>query len=305
MAAADTAAIKAVEAVQKAFRATAVPRMVNKATDKDPQTRPSTVARRLDKVLTELKKESAELTPRQKRYATYLGGSMAALPLLGLAAGKIRTGKWLGGAPLKRWLPEQALHGAFWGSMPIATEELMRRLPDKTASAPGQDLRLPITGGMKFPTDDSKSFAKKNLEEAQGKAEVGPAPLMEKLKPKGPTVQDIAAKPSNSTAGSLPKIGSVMLHDPLIKFLREDHLKKVAAQVENNLKDSVKDAPQEKKEDPGDGQDPTPPPKLETEGVNPHRQYLEKIFSNKSGIRKRYDQREAPATPGQVDKVLK
>jgi len=76
-------------------------------------------------------------------------------------------------------------------------------------------------------------------------------------------------------------------------------------QVENNQGASVKNTPKEPMEDPGDGQDPTPPPELEREGVNPHQQYLRKIFSTKKGIRQKLEQKDYPAKAGQVDKVLK
>ena len=169
----------------------------------------------------------------------------------------------------------------------------------KTASMPGQDLRLPITGGTKFPTDDSKSFAEKNLQESQGKAEVGPAPLMAKLKPKGPSVQDIAPKPSTSTAGSLPKIGHAMYNDPLIQYLRKQAMK-----VEDNH-DAVPTQKSETPEDPGDGQDPTMSPEQERLGVNPHEEYLRSLFDNTGGMRQKYKQKEHPATSGQVDRILK
>jgi len=169
----------------------------------------------------------------------------------------------------------------------------------KASSVGGQDLRLPITGGMKFPTDDSKGFARKNLEEAQGKAEVGPAPLMAKLKPKGPTIQDIAPKPSTSTAGSLPKIGHAMQNDPLIQYLRKQAMK-----VEDNH-DAVPQLQSESPEDPGDGQDPMPSTEQERLGVNPHQEYLRKMFSTRKGFQQKYEQKEHPATAGQVDKILK
>lgn len=44
----------------------------------------------------------------------------------------------------------------------------------KRSSMAGQDLRTPVLGGTKLPTDDSKGFAQKKLN--QSSAEVGPMP---------------------------------------------------------------------------------------------------------------------------------
>jgi hypothetical protein len=283
-----TSSAKAVETLLKRIGASTVRRAIKD----DPDTLLPEVA---------ASEKSAALTPKQKRYAGYMGLGLTALPILGLVSNKLRTGKLLGGETVRSWLPEQVAQGAFWGAMPIAAGEVAARFPDtpKVASMSGQDLRLPITGGMKFPTDDSKGFAKKNLEESQGKAEVGPAPLMAKLKPKGPTVQDVAPKPSTSTAGSLPKIGHAMQNDPLIVYLR-----KQAMQVEDNH-DALPQQQSETPEDPGDGQDPTMSSRQQRVGVNPHQEYLRSIFSNRKGIRQKYTQKDHPATSGQVDKILK
>lgn len=49
----------------------------------------------------------------------------------------------------------------------------------KKSSMAGQDLRTPVLGGTKLPTDDSKGFAQKKLN--QSSAEVGPMPKFGEL----------------------------------------------------------------------------------------------------------------------------
>jgi len=94
----------------------------------------------------------------------------------------------------------------------------------------GQDLRMPVLGGTRFPTDDSKQYARQLLSKSKKSAEVGPAPTVQSLKPPGPTLQEIAPKSSSSTVGSLPKIGAAIMKDPLIEYLRKE-----AKQLDDNL----------------------------------------------------------------------
>ena len=79
-------------------------------------------------------------------------------------------------------------------------------------SKAGQDLRLPITGGTKFPTEDSKSQASKHLQ--QSRAEVGPMPRFNQ-RTKGETLLT-------------PKFASVdalmdpVRNDPLVRYLQKE-----------------------------------------------------------------------------------
>lgn len=121
----------------------------------------------------------------------------------------------------------------------------------KRASDAGQDLRTPVLGGTKFPTNDSKQFAKKQFE--MSSAEVGPiqpstkGSKIQDIIPKYPAAKVAAAKkmaPYQQTRkGRRPirvhnlvkKAGDPMdpiTTDPLVRYL-----KKQAAEgkVEDNL----------------------------------------------------------------------
>jgi hypothetical protein len=169
---------------------------------------------------------------------------------------------------------------------------------EKKSSDPGQDLRTPMAGGTKFPTNDSKDFSKKQLSLSQDKAEVGPAPLTAKLKPKGPTIQDITPRISSSTVGSLPKIGQAMLNDPLIQYLR-----KTAMELETDEDKKPQPEVEEIKAAPVTHEDPGPPAEAEKKGTNPHREYLKRIFSAKTGFRPKYEEKNQSPTQG-TDKIL-
>jgi len=116
---------------------------------------------------------------------------------------------------------------------------------EKKASIPGQDLRG--AKGLQLPTDDSKVFANSNLNKSQTAAEVGPAPSLGQLKPKGPTIQSQATR-GISTRGGLPKMASLtgetmanIQNDPLVQYLQ-----KHAQELEDNL-DNM---PKQKSEEP-------------------------------------------------------
>jgi hypothetical protein len=107
-------------------------------------------------------------------------------------------------------------------------------LGEKVASLAGQDLRSPMLGGAKMPTDDSKQTAANLLGRSQRSADVGPAPTVSQLKPQGPKLKEVAVKmPSNQ--GSLPELGqpkiaAAIRNDPLVQYL-----KKEAMQLDTNL----------------------------------------------------------------------
>ena len=148
----------------------------------------------------------------------------------------------------------------------------------KTASGAGQDLRLPILGGTKFPTMDSKSLPMQRLRSSQKAAEVGPVPSQKKLAPKGPSM----------------KLGAAMSDDPLIQYLRKE-----AAALEDNLSDM----PTGQDEKGVTSECPMPKGDLHCQPAKDKSQ-LGELFDHPSKEAK-YLARMHPATSGNVDRVLK
>ena len=106
----------------------------------------------------------------------------------------------------------------------------------KTSSEAGQDLRVPVMGGGKFPTGDSKGLATSLLNQGRSATEVGPSPDANQLGKTGPKIKDMV--PSyGTTKGDLPdfnKKGSIMsslMNDPLIQYLKK--------QAEEGLKEEL------------------------------------------------------------------
>lgn len=153
-----------------------------------------------------------------------------------------------------------------------------KKVYQKTASGAGQDLRMPVLGGTRFPTDDSKSFAKQQLKSSQKVSEVGPTPSPKQLRPKGPSL----------------KLGAAMSNDPLIKYL-----KKEAAALDDNLGSM----PKGKEETEVASECPMPKGELTSQPARDKSQ-LGKLFDNPSKEAK-YLARMHPATSGSVDRVLK
>ena len=87
----------------------------------------------------------------------------------------------------------------------------------KKASLAGQDLRLPVMGGTKFPTQDSKSMSNSLLTKSQTSAEKGPTPSTRSLTPTGPSVPQV----TGVSQGTMPKVGSAMKNDPLVRYLKK------------------------------------------------------------------------------------
>lgn len=149
-------------------------------------------------------------------------------------------------------------------------------------SSGGQDLRMPLTGGTKMPTDDSKGSAQRSLRKSQSMAEVGPAPSYSKLKATGPKISDMT--PGVGDTNLMPKVGSMMdekiKNDPLVRFLKE------AQSLEDN-KDSM---PKGTKEPEKTLADPEPTSEMKSSGADGQK-VLNKLFSNTSGIRKKFEQK--------------
>jgi len=171
----------------------------------------------------------------------------------------------------------------------------MKQAPGKGkfSSDSGQDLRLPILGGIKFPTNDSKKGPMSNLASSQAVSQAQPSKDLP-----GPTVQDIAPRISPSTAGSLPKIGHDMRDDPLSQYLR-----KQAQPVETN-EDEV---PPEKIVEPEiTSQQPQPATEDVRRGLDAYHACLENKFTDRKGTRQKHTDKEElySIDAGLVDKFI-
>ena len=201
-----------------------------------------------------------------------------------------------------RWLPGAAATGLFWGgALPTIQHALARKniekakarragqkalelarprevemattpntipvLP-KTASEAGQDLRLPVMGGTKFPTGDSKVFANKQLR--MSSAEVGPV----QPSTRGAKLEDVI--PQYDPVKKAGDIMDPMATDPLVQYLK----KQAAQQGSNNkaadqpptkglvnqvgqFKDNEPDMPLGKAEAETSSEPPQPTPEME------------------------------------------
>lgn len=130
----------------------------------------------------------------------------------------------------------------------------------KKGSDAGQDLRTPIMGGTKFPTNDSKSFAKKQLQQSQGVA-------TPKLAPTAPIVPKVGI--------SMSKAGEVMSNDPLMRYL-----KKTAMELKDNLS-AMPTSPEVSEKT-------TEPPGPDKEMTHSEwKATVLRLFDNKKGIKKK------------------
>jgi hypothetical protein len=154
-----------------------------------------------------------------------------------------------------------------------------RKAYQKTASGAGQDLRLPVLGGTKFPTMDSKALPMQRLRSSQKAAEVGPAPTPKKLRPKGPSM----------------KLGSPMGTDPLVQYLQ----KRAEAGA---LEDNAEDMPLGRNVEEAASECPMPKGGVQYQPIR-DREQLGGLFEHPSKEAK-YLARMHPATSGSVDRVL-
>jgi len=174
------------------------------------------------------------------------------------------------------------------GRRPIRVDTLLKK-----GSAPGQDLRLPVMGGTKFPTGDSIEYAKSLLDQSQRSAEVGSAPSINRLKPPGPKIKDIVPG-VKGTKNLMPKLGEAM--DPLVQYLA-----KQAQPVADN-EDSV---PKGKEVAPVAAEDPTADSKDVSRAKSDQSDALSEYFDAKKGVRKKYEDKDHPVGTGVVDRILK
>lgn len=177
----------------------------------------------------------------------------------------------------------------------------------KKASLPGQDLRLPVMGGTKFPTGDSLSGAKSLLTKSMGSAEVGPTPKFGRLSPPGPKIHEDA--PTVPGAQNLmPKVGSDMNieNDPLVQYLKkqaEDIPKKVTTEQGGTISNNVADMPT----GPGEKELTSDPPQPEGEHVDRSQDHtsskLKELLDHPQS-RKKYVDKDHPPKAGAVDRIL-
>jgi len=189
----------------------------------------------------------------------------------------------------------------------------------KRASGAGQDLRHPVMGGTRFPTEDSKLFATSQLRQGQKAVET-------MTRPSGPSINAIAAHSSSAKAGSLPKLGSAT-DDPLIAYLRKHAQEKyeaagpvVAGDERTCGKDWPKgkreyttgefeqnrdDMPRGKEEFELTSQPPIPTDRMAEVGIEPWRVMLREMFDTKTPPRDKLYHKDHPESVGEVDALLR
>lgn len=168
---------------------------------------------------------------------------------------------------------------------------------EKKASVPGQDLRTPVMGGMRFPTQDSVESASRKLQ--QSSAEVGPQPA-----------------PLYSAMGRTKKaeIGDFMdpmMDDPLVLFLKKSAVEEEAKEqppltglVEGSeLEANLSNMPMGKEEFELTSSSPKPTKRMIPTTPD---QGVEGYFSNARTMRKKLYEKDHPEgfDPGVVDRIL-
>jgi len=195
------------------------------------------------------------------------------------------------------------------GRRPIRVDTLLKK---KEGSQSGADLRIPLMGGTKFPTQDS------GIEEAQKKLtksqNIGVPP-----DPKTVGIKDLI--PSYSV-DSMPQVkaGSVMdiSKDPLIQYLKkeaEDNAPGITTGdwpkgdrpiEKGELIDSgYKAAPKGDSEEAEVDEDPNMPKDLCRSSLKETKSFLTEYFGNTSGARKKGMDKDYPHKAGTVDSVAK
>lgn len=178
----------------------------------------------------------------------------------------------------------------------------------KTSSQAGQDLRLPVMGGTKFPTDDSKSSANRLLNES--KAEVGPRPSSS-----GPTLDQTIAVPPRPRF-KMASSGDPMdplLTDPLMLYLNKQAAKDEAKEpppltdlLEENgrLKGNESFMPLGKAIEELVSQAPQATSdmkkKVDSHMLGPTKE----LFSNTQSIRKKFEDKDHSSEEGVVNRIL-
>jgi hypothetical protein len=182
----------------------------------------------------------------------------------------------------------------------------------KTASDAGQDLRAPILGGTKFPTNDSKAYAKKQFELSS--AEVGPVQPSQrgaKLQDLVPKFKAAACKKmapyQQSRKGRRPirahnlvkKAGDPMdpiMTDPLVQYLKKEAAE---GKVDDNLSDLPVGSPE-----PELASDYPCPPKEMADKSDASVKDTQALFDNTGAVEDKFLKKEHPYAEGVVDRIL-
>jgi hypothetical protein len=185
----------------------------------------------------------------------------------------------------------------------------------KIASSPGQDLRSPVVGNTKFPTDDSKSYANSLLHNSQQEAL--------KMKKNPSTLRSITPHVSESRAGSIPKLGTANVpseygNDPLVQYLKMHNPQEPAdgrtmgktwpegkrPHPDNLLDDNEANEPLGDEVDPKTLGEVSPTTTMKEKGIEEWRDYLQHIFDSRKPPRDKLYNKDHPATVGEVDALL-
>jgi len=169
-------------------------------------------------------------------------------------------------------------------------------LLDKSSSQSGADLRVPLMGGTKFPTNDSGiSEAQEKLKKHQSVGD----PKMERMSVKSIT-------PSFQTADVMPKTGGAMIkEDPLIQYLRKTA---GAPSIPSTVKTEKAGVLPDNKEDmvtaKGVSELSTEPADDPKDNTSDWRNYLAETLGQKEGITTKHREKDHPYKAGVVDKAL-
>jgi hypothetical protein len=180
----------------------------------------------------------------------------------------------------------------------------------KEASLAGQDLRLPVMGGTKFPTKDSLTGPKSLLTKSMGSAEVGPTPSFGSLSPSGPKIKDIAATVPGAP-NLMPKVGSDMTpieKDPLVQYLKkqaaEDVPKKVTTGEGGTLESNEPNMPQQNEAQELASLPPQSTKEWSGKAMREVGSALSEFFDHKTSFRDKNEEKDHPPTAGAVDRIL-
>lgn len=246
---------------------------------------------------------------QQRAVSAGIGAALGAV--LGPAAATLTGDEKSDKDTLNRDMLAGALGGAVGGLMgPIGSAAggtaggLIAGLFDreKKASQAGQDLRLPVMGGTKFPTQDSVRTAKKQLQRSS--AEVGPQPA-----------------PTYSMMGKMKKVAASgdtmdpMMDDPLVLFLKKAKVEETSKEQPpltglmegSKLDDNLPDMPLGKEEFELASLPPCPTSRMENRGKSEVRAKTGDLFTNSHTTRKKFDDKDHPFEgfdQGVVDRIL-
>lgn len=193
------------------------------------------------------------------------------------------------------------------GRRPIRVDTLLKK---KESSQSGADLRSPLMGGTKFPTQDSGiSDAEKKLKKRQN--------IGVPQDPKSVGLKDLVPRYSVDSMPQM-KVGSDMniADDPLIQYLKKqasndqvitgDWPKGDRKLEKGELVDTASHAtPTGKSETPKVDGDPTVTKEMCSSGLSEAKSTLSENFDNKGGFRQKGKDKDHPHKAGTVDRIAK